>query len=128
MNNSAKLTDLSSKFDKLIDKIKQGENKMWWDTEDFEKVNRDEMLKYVNKTAKDMIFKVYKNNKTGKDYVVSSVVYDATNEREGNPVVVYFIKGPLTELKGIFCRDLGEFKEKFEYTGERVDFLGMGLE
>ena len=67
----------------------------------------DEIMKIGN----DLKKRSWKNLKTGKSYQVIDVAYDATNSREGNPVVVYRKSG---YGFGIFVRDLSEFKLKFQ--------------
>jgi hypothetical protein len=66
---------------------------------------------------KEMLFGIYKNKKSGNKYIVNSVVLDATNDREGNIVVVYIPEGNILEVKMIYCRDYFEFCEKFERVG-----------
>lgn len=49
--------------------------------------------------------------KTGKKYIFTDIVVDATNGREGNKMCVYHSDGPAPKS---FVRDLEEFIDKFE--------------
>ncbi len=58
---------------------------------------------------------VYRHYK-GDQYTIVSVAVDATNEREGNKVVVY---RSLTN-ETTYCRDLEEFTETTEWPDGRM--------
>lgn len=97
-----------------------------WNTNDYEEKNyyeekKEEKTKFSNgllqEIAIEMVLNVYRNKKSGNNYIVSAVAYDATNERDGNIVVIYFLKGSLVNIRSVFVRDLEEFNEKFEKIG-----------
>jgi hypothetical protein len=58
---------------------------------------------------------LFRNKKTGNLYVIEAIAIDATNERDGNQVVVYH---PVGNRNDVFVRDEAEFKEKFEEVVE----------
>ena len=53
----------------------------------------------------------YRNIKTGNTYTVLEIAIDATNDRKGQRVVIYY---PDNYLNIIFVREENEFREKFE--------------
>ncbi|MBF0439380.1 MAG: hypothetical protein HQL93_09695 [Magnetococcales bacterium] len=60
---------------------------------------------------------IFKNKKTSKKYVIVDYhAIDATNIREGTPVVIYRAIG---SRQPVFVRDKDEFHEKFEILSER---------
>lgn len=68
-------------------------------------INKDELMKdYTSdvKVGKNMFVK---HVKTGRYYVVTEVVKDATNSRDGNILVIY--KEPGSEV--LWARDIEEF-------------------
>lgn len=67
-------------------------------------------LSEIHKIDRDLMLTTWTNNKTDKKYIVTGVAYDATNERDGNCVVLYRSAG---NDVGVFVRDIEEFKEKF---------------
>lgn len=54
--------------------------------------------------------------KTGKKYIFTNVVIDATNGRGDRKMCLYHSDGPASKL---FVRDLEEFIEKFEAWEEK---------
>lgn len=54
---------------------------------------------------------MYKNKKTGKTYKLLAYAIDATNERDGLPVIVYC---PDDNGNSIYVREEKEFFSKFE--------------
>lgn len=58
----------------------------------------------------------YRNKKTGKIYRFLAAGIDATNERDGTPVVVYC---PDDNWHVVYVRDEEEFYEKFEIAEDK---------
>lgn len=56
---------------------------------------------------------VWKNNKTGDEYVAEGTCINATNAQAGQTMVVY----RRHDGRGLerFCRELSEFRAKFTY-------------
>lgn len=57
----------------------------------------------------------WSNNKTGEPYYVLDIAMDATNDREGSPVVIY--QNSSICRGTVFVRDFQEFTEKFTKKG-----------
>lgn len=57
---------------------------------------------------------IYRNNKTGKRYLLLAAATDCTNCRDGTPVVVYC---PDDDEHTIYVRELSEFEAKFTELG-----------
>lgn len=88
-----------------------------WNLDDMNIIKQYDKEKNLEQVTREMLHGVYKNKKTGDDYVVLGVVYDTTNRNEGNFLVIYVKKGKLSDIKMIFARELLEFCEKFERVG-----------
>ena len=58
-----------------------------------------------------MIGKIYKNNKTGDDYLYLTTCINATNVNNGQNMIAYVTKD--TTHKTIYVREEKEFYEKF---------------
>lgn len=54
---------------------------------------------------------IYRNKKHGALYKCVALIVDATNERDGDQLVIYH---PVDNEKEVFGRELEEFMEKFE--------------
>jgi hypothetical protein len=68
-------------------------------------------LNEIIKMNKENKGKLFKNIKNGDIYEIINIGYDATNNREGNTVVIYNkLKNP---KDAPFIRDLSEFLLKF---------------
>jgi len=68
-------------------------------------INKDELIKDYMTGAKVVQHMFVKHVKTGNHYVVTELVKDATNSRDGNILVIY--KEPGSEV--LWARDIEEF-------------------
>lgn len=76
----------------------------------------------------------YVHKKTGQRYDTLAVALDSTNSRYDEKVVVYWRKSWLSRLayallssKVVFVRELGEFKEKFQWEEKKDNALWARL-
>lgn len=114
--NFSKETNFNRKkeeYDEVLKSLTDAKNK---------EENPENILELV---AQKMLFGIYENKKSGNKYVVSGVACDATNGREGDIIVTYFLEGSILDIKTIFAREMNEFCEKFERVGKANFKIGI---